>query len=76
MLTEEQRSIVSSWVRAGNKIMAIQQLRLNSSLSLRDAKAVVIHITRTTGTCNRCGYPLGGEGTAHCPYCRALNYDW
>ncbi len=76
MLTDEQRCEVAALVRSGTEIAAMRQIREGNQLSLRDAKAIALHITRTPGTCHRCSYPLGGEATAHCPYCRAINYDW
>jgi hypothetical protein len=76
MFTEELRSVVSSWVRAGNKIIAMQHITAKSPLGLRDAQAIVLHITQEPETCHYCSYPLTGEATDHCPFCQAVNYDW
>jgi rubrerythrin len=76
MFTEELRSVVASWVRAGNSIIAMQHITAKSPLNLRDAKAIALHITQDSGTCHHCSYPLTGEATDHCPFCQAVNYDW
>jgi hypothetical protein len=76
MFTEELRSVVSSWVRAGNKSLAMQHITAKSPLGLNDAQAIVLHITQEPGTCLECSYPLTGEATDHCPFCQAVNYDW
>ncbi len=76
MLTQALQSSIAAWARARNNVLAIQNIRANSSLSFRDAQAIVLHITQEPGTCHECSYPLTGEPTDHCPFCQAVNYDW
>jgi rubrerythrin len=76
MLTEALRGSVASWARAGNKILAIQQIRASAPLDFNDAQAITLHITQEPGICHECSYPLTGEATDHCPFCQAVNYDW
>ena len=76
MFTEDLRSVVSSWVRAGNTILAMQHIRATSPLNFSDAEAITLHITKEPGICHICSYPLTGEPTDHCPFCQAVNYDW
>jgi rubrerythrin len=76
MFTEDLRDIVASWVRAGNKIIAMQHITAKSSLGYHDAQAIVLHITQEPSTCHHCSYPLTREPTDHCPFCQAVNYDW
>jgi len=75
-LTEALRGSVASWARAGKHIMATQQMNTVSRFTLPDAMAIVLHITHEPGTCHYCSYPLTGEATDHCPFCKAVNYDW
>ena len=76
MLTDEQRHEVAAIVHGGNMIQAIKRLREFAPLSLRDSKAIVIHIIRVPEQCHRCKQPLEGAPVTLCPSCRALNYDW
>lgn len=76
MLTDEQRHAVAAIAHDGNMIHAIRQLREYAPLSLRDSKAIVIHITRIPEQCHRCKQPLEGAPVSHCIHCRAVNYDW
>jgi hypothetical protein len=52
MLTDEQRRQVAAIVHGGNMIQAIKRLREFAPLSLRDSKAIVIHITAGSRTQN------------------------
>jgi hypothetical protein len=70
------RREVAALIRGGGPIPAIRRLREMTGLGLRDAKAVVHHITRTPGQCHRCGMALDAGLGATCPRCRSLNYDW
>jgi hypothetical protein len=76
MLTEALQNSVASWVRAGQTILATQQITSASPLTLHDATAITLHITQEPGTCHECSYPLTGKATDHCPFCQAVNYDW
>jgi hypothetical protein len=67
---------VASLMRGGDHITAIRRLREATGLGLRDAKAVVHHVTHTPGACQRCGAVLVADGGEACPRCGSLNYDW
>jgi hypothetical protein len=75
-LDPEARRAVASLIRSGGLIPAIRHLREVTGLGLRDAKAVVQHITRTPGKCHRCGEALIPGAVDPCPRCRSLNCDW
>jgi hypothetical protein len=42
---------------------------------LREGKALLFHITRERGKCNRCGTNVTGE-VSICPNCHSANLDW
>jgi hypothetical protein len=67
---------IASLVRGGDRIAAIRRLRAATGLELRDAKAVVMHVTPRPGQCQRCGAVLAAGGGVACPGCGSLNYDW
>lgn len=67
---------VASFIRGGDTIVAIRRLREATGLGLRDVKAVVLHVTREPGKCQRCRAVLGSGGVVACSQCRSLNYDW
>jgi hypothetical protein len=67
---------VASQYRAQNTIVAIKLLRDHLSLSLHDAKAVLLHISGQAGKCHRCGEQLADEGFGVCQQCKSVNYNW
>jgi hypothetical protein len=67
---------VASLIRGGDRITAIRRLREATGLGLRDAKAVELHVTRTSGECQSCSAVLGSGGRVACAQCHSLNYDW
>jgi hypothetical protein len=75
-LAPEERQEAAASIRRGDLITAIRRLREMTGLGLRDAKAIVHHVTRHPGHCHRCGMALDLPGVATCPQCRSLNYDW
>jgi Zn finger protein HypA/HybF involved in hydrogenase expression len=75
-LTEQAKTEIAGFARARDPIHAIQSLRLDSEISLRDAKAITIHISRTKDQCEKCGSALTSEGRTSCPKCKSTNYNW
>jgi hypothetical protein len=67
---------IASLIRGGDTIAAIRRLREATGLGLRDAKAVVLHVVRTPGKCQRCDAVLVTGGLVDCPRCLSLNYNW
>lgn len=57
-----------------DSVEAIRHAESRFSLGPREAKALVLHITRNPGKCNRCGRAVGA-GVATCA-CRSLNFNW
>jgi len=51
-------------------------LLARSGLSMRDAKAVALHLSTERSACHRCGSVLDSGDVVVCGECRALNYDW
>jgi len=44
-------------------------------LDQREGRALVVHVTRKSGTCHRCGSSVAGEETL-CSKCHAANLNW
>lgn len=75
-LPEAERAQVVSSVRRRQPIQATQLLRRFATLDLREANAIEMHITRSSGICVRCHGHLPATGQTECPNCGALNLDW
>lgn len=59
-----------------NSLKSIMYLKEQYTLSLHDAKYIVMHINEKNGHCNRCNFDkLTGE-YINCPKCRAFNFNW
>jgi len=65
----ERRQLVAALVRAHHPIGAIAQLRESTTLTIRDAKAITLHISDTPGQCHRCRATLADEPEIVCPSC-------
>ena len=61
-------------IRRQQPIRATKLLRDSYDLSLRDAKAVMLHVSRESGKCHRCDSTLGDS--VQCETCTALVLDW
>jgi hypothetical protein len=70
------REEIAGILRSQKPMPAIKALRAAGGLSLRDAKAVMIHMTLQPRTCHRCRGSLSGAAVVTCESCRSLNYDW
>lgn len=57
-----------------NSVQGVHFAETMFSLGPREAKALVLHITREAGKCHFCGKPLQ-TGESVCT-CRSLNLDW
>jgi hypothetical protein len=54
---------------------AIDYLRGEHYLDLREAKAVMMHIPQTAGVCHRCRGPVVA-GDSVCPKCHCVSLNW
>ncbi len=52
----------------------IAVLRENLGLSLRDAKALSLHLARSDGACHQCDAPIPANQPVQCLECKALNF--
>jgi hypothetical protein len=57
-------------------VESMRMLREVSGCALVDAKATMLHVTRTPRVCHRCSHGLDGIGITVCSRCRSLNFDW
>ncbi|WP_316229747.1 hypothetical protein [Bradyrhizobium sp. SZCCHNR1051] len=56
----------------GHKLLVAQ-----FGFSMREAKALTLHVTLTEGTCHRCRRPLSQkDDVSVCETCRSANLDW
>ena len=74
--TQELRRQVADTVRAGSALAAVQILHDQSAMALKDAKALVFHMARRNGHCQRCDASVELVELARCPRCRALTITW
>jgi rubrerythrin len=51
----------------------LRDLRKLAGCDLRDAKGVLLHLSRPTGECHACGHTIATETVQDCPSCGALN---
>ena len=75
-LTPELRRQVGETVHGGSPLVAVKLLRDHVPMTLRDAKALVFHLARRNGHCQRCDAALELTEVANCPRCRALTITW
>lgn len=72
----EEISQVADAFRRHGGIGGIKALRDCWGLSLRDAKAIVLHIVSEPDRCHRCKTPLEGQTVSVCGKCGSVNYNW
>lgn len=70
---EESSSRFAGVVRQ-DCVQAMRAAESEFGLGPRESKALVLHVTRQKGKCNRCGQPVG-PGKSVCA-CRSLALDW
>ena len=76
ILSASDQLRVAEVARTGRSIEAMNLLRQFAGLELRDAKGVVMHVTRFPNVCHRCNGALPGSGQTECVKCGSLNFDW
>ncbi|HYX72820.1 MAG TPA: hypothetical protein VE732_08615, partial [Nitrososphaera sp.] len=64
-----------SIARETGRMQAMLELNNKTRIGLRDAKAIVIHLSDKNGLCHKCQAQLA-EGVEYCPKCRSLNLNW
>ena len=75
MRSAELKYEIGTIARKTNRIQAMLELNNKTRMGLRDAKAIVIHLSDKNGLCHKCKTPLA-EGEEYCPKCRSLNLTW
>jgi hypothetical protein len=63
-------------VRGGSGIGAMKLLHDETSMSLRDGKALVLHLARRHGHCQRCDADIPEGEVAYCAKCKSLTITW
>ncbi len=53
----------------------IAELRILTKVSLRDAKTIYEHVSKTRSKCHQCSGPLDGNCFTCCRRCDSFNYD-
>ena len=72
----EFRAEIANFVRHGSRVEATRYLRQQTFMPLPEAKAVVMHLSRTQGCCQACNSEIGAGEIVQCPKCRALTIAW
>ncbi|MEZ5989290.1 MAG: hypothetical protein R3F30_09245 [Planctomycetota bacterium] len=75
-LQDPVRTLAARLWRDGATPSAIRVLRSQGDYTLREAKALLYHVTREPGTCHSCRRPIATTGVGTCPNCSALVIDW
>ena len=75
-LSPELRSQAAAIVQRGSGAEAMKLLHDEAGVSLADAKAIVFHLARRPGHCQRCGADIVPGETAYCPQCQSLTITW
>jgi hypothetical protein len=75
-LTPELKRQAADTVRGGSGAVAMKLLHDHAAMSLHDAKALVLHLARRPGHCQRCDASLQVAELAYCSRCRALTITW
>ena len=73
-IPDEVTRQAGSLIRDQQPMQAIKLLRETCDLSLGDAKAAMLHVSRQSGHCNRCDSLLAGG--VQCENCNAMVLDW
>ena len=74
-LTEIQRLEIYSLINQDLKMFAIQKLKDELKLSLKEAKGIVVHLNKEYGNCIRCNFDKLIKENIECPKCKAFNYN-
>ena len=75
-MTPVQRAEINRRVQKGNPLGAIRLPRLISGLPVRQAKAVVLHLTEPGPGCHQCRESVLAARMSECASCRSLNINW
>ena len=74
-LTEIQRLEIYGLINQDLKLFAIQKLKDELKLNLKEAKGIVLHLNKEYGNCIRCNFDKLKEEETECPKCKAFNYN-
>jgi hypothetical protein len=75
-LSAELKSEIGSIARETGRMQAMLELNNKNRMGLRDAKAIVIHLSDKNGLCHKCKAQLATGEEEYCPKCRSLNLNW
>src|SRR5213593_2230627 len=72
-LATEAKASIAAAVRR-DPVSAAQLVESRYGLDVREGKALVVHVTRSSGICHRCGSRVT-HGETLCSKCHAANLD-
>ena len=76
LLSDSVQRAVAEIVHSGQIIPAVRRLT-SEGIDLKDSKAIVSHLCRTSGKCHRCGADLVEKTEVeNCHKCKSLNLNW
>jgi hypothetical protein len=75
-LPAELRQRAADLVRGGSGVGAMKLFHDETSMSLKEGKALAMHLARRDGYCQRCNADVSPGETAHCGKCRSLTITW
>jgi hypothetical protein len=75
-LSTDMRRRIADIVRGGSGVPAMKLLHDERAASLKDGKALVMHLARRNGHCQRCGREIEVAEFASCKLCKALTITW
>jgi hypothetical protein len=75
-ITETQKRKCSDFVGAGSISNAVDLLKSEVGMTLKDAKVTVSHISKTGQKCHWCQKDLAASGELECRDCHSLNFVW
>jgi len=74
--TEEDKLEIWAYKAGGFQLFGVKLLREQHRLSLKEAKAVMLHMNLVFGKCHRCDYDELESENIICPKCQSFNYNW
>jgi hypothetical protein len=75
-LSADIRRRAAEIVRAGSGVGAMKLFHDETSMSLREGKALALHLARRRGHCQRCGAEIELVEIAQCGKCNSLTITW
>jgi Zn finger protein HypA/HybF involved in hydrogenase expression len=75
-LTEKDKDFLLSQIRIDRTLYAMQFLKEEKDLGLKECKLFVEHTSKQFGKCHNCNYDNLKNEYEICPKCKSLNINW